>query len=94
MNEMYRQRNNDVQEQRMIYVIMQLQVAVLDLALYLDTHPNDPVALYRHKAYSTQLMKLRSEYEALFGPLNVYSVETGDNWRYINGPWPWERNWG
>ncbi|MDD2495200.1 MAG: spore coat protein CotJB [Tissierellia bacterium] len=93
MNERCRPRNNDIQEQRMLYGIMQLQVAVIDLALFLDTHPNDPVALYKHKAYSTQLMKLKNEYEMLFGPLNLYSVETGDTWRYINGPWPWDRDW-
>lgn len=93
MNEMYMQRNHNNSEQQMLYAIMQLQVAVNDLALYLDTHPNDPVALYKHKGYSTQLAKLRNEYEILFGPLNIYSTEVGDHWRYINSPWPWERVW-
>lgn len=91
MYRIYNQRYDNVQEERMLHGIMQLQVAINDLALYLDTHPNDPVALYKHKEYSTQLRKLRNDYEMLFGPLNVYSVETGDYWRYINGPWPWER---
>lgn len=84
-------RNNQISQQNMmLHNIMQLQVATLDLALYLDTHPNDPVALYRHKAYSSQLRQLRDEYEMLFGPLNCYSAETGETWRYINSPWPWE----
>lgn len=90
MNETYSQQIRQNQQQMMLHVIMQYQVATLDLALYLDTHPNDPVALYRHKAYSTQLRKLRDEYEMLFGPLNNYVPESGETWRYINGPWPWE----
>ncbi len=90
MNEAYSQQNRLNQQQMMLHVIQQYQVATLDLALYLDTHPNDPVALYRHKAYSAQLRKLRDEYEMLYGPLNNYVTESGDTWRYINGPWPWE----
>lgn len=93
MNEAYSQQSRQNQQQMMLRNIMQYQVAILDLSLYLDTHPNDPVALYRHKAYSTQLMKLRYEYEMLFGPLNNYSFETSDTWRYINSPWPWEWEW-
>lgn len=86
-----RQRENT--QQNMLHTIMQYQVAILDLALFLDTHPNDPMALYRHKAYSAQLSKMRDEYETLFGPMNNYSIETGDTWRYVEGPWPWEWNW-
>ena len=78
------------QQEVMLHNIQQNQFYVLDLALYLDTHPNDPVALYRHKQYSMYLRQLIEAYEAQFGPLNVYSVERADTWRYINGPWPWD----
>jgi len=91
---MYSRQNQQIPQQMMLHTIMQYQVATLDLALYLDTHPNDPVALYRHKAYSSQLSKIRNEYEMLYGPLNSYSIETGDTWRYIDSPWPWEQDWG
>lgn len=95
MSVMYNQqpRQREDTQQNMLNTIMQYQVAILDLALFLDTHPNDPMALYRHKAYSAQLSKMLDEYETLFGPMNNYSVETGDTWRYVNGPWPWEWNW-
>jgi len=87
-------RNEQSDRQKsMLYNIMQYQVAILDLALYLDTHPNDQVALYRHKAYSSQLRQFRDEYEMMYGPLNNYSIETGETWRYINSPWPWEWEW-
>jgi len=85
-------RNNQlsIQQNAMLMDVQKLQFAVLDLALYLDTHPNDPVALFRHKAYANQLMQLREAYEAQYGPLTIFGNEMGDTWRYINSPWPWE----
>ena len=78
------------QQQEMLLEIQKLQFAALDTALYLDTHPNDPVALYRHKVYTDQLKQVKDAYEMQFGPMTIFSHEVGDNWRYINSPWPWE----
>ncbi|MDD2397778.1 MAG: spore coat protein CotJB [Tissierellia bacterium] len=78
------------QQQEMLLEIQKLQFAALDTALYLDTHPNDPVALYRHKMYTDQLKQVKDAYEMQFGPMTIFSHEVGDNWRYINSPWPWE----
>ena len=78
------------QQQEMLLEIQKLQFAALDTALYLDTHPNDPVALYRHKMYTDQLKQVKDAYEMQFGPMTIFSHELGDNWRYINSPWPWE----
>lgn len=83
----------DNQQKMLINNIMQYQLATLDIALFLDTHPNDPVALQKQNAYSTQLRQLLMEYEKHFGPLNLYSVNNGDRWKYIDGPWPWEMEW-
>jgi len=77
-------------QQEMLLEIQKLQFAAYDLALFLDTHPNDPVALYRHKMYTERLRQVKDAYEAEFGPMTVLSHEVGDNWRYINSPWPWE----
>lgn len=86
-------KNNrmSIDESIMLLDIQKLQFAIYDLALYLDTHPNDPVALYRHNMYTEQLTQLRNAYEARFGILSIMGNELGDTWRYINSPWPWER---
>lgn len=78
------------QQEAMLMDIQKLHFAALDLALYLDTHPNDPVALYRHHEYATHLKQYREAYEAEYGPLTNMVAEMGDTWRYINSPWPWE----
>ena len=77
-------------QQEMLLQVQTLQFAALDIALYLDTHPNDPVALYRHKMYTEKLKEVKDAYEIQFGPMTIFSYESGDNWRYINSPWPWD----
>lgn len=85
-------RNNisSTQHHAMLSDIQKLQFAVLDLALFLDTHPNDPIALYRHHAYAAQLKQLKEAFETQYGPMTIFGLEMGDTWRYINSPWPWE----
>lgn len=70
--------------------IQALEFAAYDLALYLDTHPNDSVALYRHKRTTEQLRQLRYIYETQYGILSIMGSETDAVWRYVNGPWPWD----
>lgn len=80
-------------EQMLLNEIMKYQFAVLDIALFLDNHPNDPVALSYQYKYATMLKQLRCEYERYYGPLTYYYPEKCNKWRYIKGPWPWERNY-
>ena len=77
-------------QQEMLLEVQKIQFVTLDTALYLDTHPNDPVALYRHKMYTDQLKQVKDAYEMQYGPMTIFGHEYGDNWRYINSPWPWE----
>lgn len=77
-------------QQEILLDVQKLQFVTLDTALYLDTHPNDPVALYRHKMYTDQLKQVIDAYEMQYGPMTIFGHEYGDNWRYINSPWPWE----
>ncbi|MFZ7133418.1 MAG: spore coat protein CotJB [Eubacteriales bacterium] len=73
----------------MIAEIMKYQFAVYDLALYLDTHPNDIRAKIVRKEYAETLHQLVMEYEEMHGPLTLLSPH-GDYTKYVNQPWPWE----
>ncbi len=70
--------------------IMKYQLVTLDSALFLDTHPNDPIALIRHHEYSTKLMQLKDEFSIKYGPLDLYTPDISGTWRYLDSPWPWE----
>lgn len=63
--------------------------AMLDLNLFLDTHPDDDVILSKSEDYQAKLEPLVAEYERKFGPLTKDSNEK-NSWAWIQNPWPWE----
>lgn len=73
----------------MIVEIMKYQFAVYDIALYLDTHPNDMRAKMVHKEYAKILHDMIIEFEEVHGPISLLSHH-GDYSKYVNEPWPWE----
>ncbi|HHV19033.1 MAG TPA: spore coat protein CotJB [Thermoanaerobacterales bacterium] len=69
--------------------IMAVDFVVYELALFLDTHPNDRRALEDHNNFARKSHQLRAMYEEKYGPLVLDSV-SGFPYQYINDPWPWE----
>ncbi len=72
--------------------IMELQFAVIELNLFLDTHPDNQEALKDFHTVNESLRSLMEEYERFYGPLLPYSTraDDGKTWRWIEDPWPWE----
>ena len=69
---------------------MELQFAVLELALYLNTHPEDKTVLKLHNDYALQLSNLLENYQKRYSSLvNEYPL-ADYSWDWINEPWPWE----
>ena len=83
--------NNDVNcdtKEEMMKNIMSLEFAINDLALYLDTHPEDQKALNLHNRYCNECKKIKDIYQKINGPLTInYPC---NSWRWIEEPWPWE----
>ena len=63
-----------------------LNFAVVDIAQYLDTHPDDRKALCLHREYCNQLEELKNKYQKVFGPLSIYYP--CNKWRWLEEPWP------
>jgi spore coat protein JB len=81
------QNMTDTQD-AMLLEIMQYRFALLETALYLDTHPNDPDVLERHNYFSSQLDGLVRQYQKDYNdPLDLYQTAEG-RWTYIDR-WPW-----
>ncbi|QUI22587.1 spore coat protein CotJB [Vallitalea pronyensis] len=71
--------------------IQKLGFAVLDLNLYLDTHPDDKKALSDYNAIQCQYEKKREMYEMNVGPLVNFGMSPSKYpWQWLEGPWPWE----
>ena len=64
------------------------EFAINELALYLDTHPEDKKALCLHKKYCNELKNLRDMYQKVYGPLTI--TYPCNKWRWLEEPWPWE----
>ena len=67
-----------------------LSFAVQELALYLDTHRDDREALALYRSYQEMLQKVRSEYQKRYGPLNLGTPQTSEDYQWLDDPWPWE----
>ena len=70
--------------------VMSYGFAEKDLALFLDTHPQDKKALLMHREVAKKFKALQDEYEQKYGPLTAASASRGDTWKWIENPWPWE----
>lgn len=65
--------------------------ALLEMNLFLDTHPDDDNALQMMDAYRQKRMELIGAYECRFGPYVVTAADvSGDRWSWVDDPWPWE----
>lgn len=64
---------------------------LFELNLYLDTHPNCQNALEMHRRYTEMLNAATDEYQRRFGPLTARAAGSGETWRWVDSPWPWER---
>ena len=63
--------------------------AVIELHLFLDTHPNDNAAAAKLDEYRNRANELRREYEGKYGPI-VATDRDANRWAWISNPWPWD----
>ncbi len=83
----------DPKKCEMLAAISALDFAVLELTLYLDTHPDDRSALKQRNDCIKEMEALVCDYEALYGPLTDRSYAEYP-WTWIDEPWPWELRCG
>lgn len=76
------------ERENMLMKIKELNFAVVELGLYLDTHPEDQRALCLHRKYAKELKDLKDKYQKVYGPLTIYFP--CNKWRWLEEPWPWE----
>lgn len=63
---------------------------IQELALYLDTHPQDMEALELYQKYQKLYHDGAMEFARDCGPLNHGQPTQGDKYRWSCDPWPWE----
>mgnify|MGYP005809064953 FL=1 len=83
------ENKRDEVRENMMMQIRELNFAIIELGLYLDTQPEDQRALYLHREYAKRLRDLKDKYQKMYGPLSIYYP--CNKWRWLEEPWPWER---
>ena len=79
------------QRNKLLKEIQAEDFAVYEAILYLNGHPDCQNALCYYRQHRERLFQLKEEYEALYGPLSIYGNKDGACWRWIDAPWPWEK---
>lgn len=70
--------------------VMAADFTLIDLNLYLNTHPCDQNTITLFNNCVQRARMLRNEYERLYGPLTALNSTSKCPWQWINSPWPWE----
>ena len=84
--------NNIPCRQDLLNCINVVSFAVIDVQLFLDTHPDDHEALAYFHEYSKLRNQSLAEYAKYYGPLTIdtANINCRDKWTWINEPWPWQ----
>lgn len=70
--------------------LQELGFAVQELALYLDTHRDDAEALALYQRYQKLYHEKAAAYSREYGPLMHNCPSSGDQYTWLDDPWPWE----
>ncbi len=65
---------------------------LVDLNLYLDTHPNDRRALAKFNEYREKRQMAHEAYLEKCGPLTAVQNSSDEHFDWVDDPWPWERS--
>ena len=68
--------------------LQELDFVLVELTLYLDTHPDDTAAINQFNDFSYKRRVLKQQMEEKYGPLQQYGNS------YSNAPWEWSKGNG
>lgn len=74
-------------------LLKRLQVcdfALNDVALFLDTHPDDKDALSFYQKHIELRQKALDDYTSKYGPVTKSDYNGSAHWTWVDGPWPWQ----
>lgn len=79
------------ERERLLRKISAVDFAIVELGIFLDTHPNDTYAIQKMDEYRKKSNNLIKNYEENFGQLiSNPNTPPKNRWSWIANPWPWE----
>jgi len=82
--------HNNHNRDDLLYKLTALDFMLVDLALFLNTHPDEREAVDEYNKVVNEADRIRAVYENHFGPLCSYrSKNQAPTWIWSDDPWPW-----
>ena len=81
----------ELSKTELLRCLQEYNFAAYDMLLYLDTHADDKKAFEIFKQLVEKTRELKKEYESKFGPLTAMSAAGFDTFKWLESPWPWEK---
>lgn len=76
---------------QLLQEVQTVDFVLVELNLYLDTHPEDKQALAQFEQFQQRKQLVSQEFESQFGPLRGFGNSSmGSKWCWSDGPWPWQ----
>lgn len=74
-----------------LHELQAIDFVLVELNLYLDTHPNDMSALQQFNHFVNLRKNAVQHFEANYGPLMHFGHSSSEApWQWIESPWPWQ----
>lgn len=77
-------------KEQMLKDIRIVNFVLVDLMLFLDTHPFDREAMEYFNHYTRVKNQMEREFSQKYFPLNTSMAESNKEWRWGAAPLPWE----
>jgi spore coat protein JB len=76
---------------QLLHEIQAADFVLVELNLYLDTHPGDVEAIQQYNHFAQQSKALKAQFEQQFGPLMHFGQSmSGAPFAWPEAPWPWQ----
>jgi len=76
--------------ERLLKDIGMVNFALIELVLFLDTHPRDRAAIEYFNHYNKIKARLEREFSEKYFPISTDYAESNNLWRWGEAPLPWE----
>ena len=75
----------------LLYKLQQVEFALVDVGLYLDIYPENKKAReYFARLCDERETLIKTLATKCHRPMTIYDSHAGEDWDWINSPWPWE----
>lgn len=79
------------EKQKLLRRLQAARFAIVEINLYLDSHPICQEGLRYFREKRTELKKLTEEYEEKYGPITAAASPATERWDWVSTAFPWER---